>query len=300
MFKRRNSSEDQSPPRSSGDLRALHKVDPVQMQAPKARQLISLEASETGASLARDSCESLRTVVSFSSPSFMAPLKHPATYGLSPEVVPPGLAPPSTAAKTSKGSRHVWQSCEGSVSSLSSRCGSCSQAGRLPFTSTHPHPQQTHLQPDQVDRTAGLPSTSAAPSAEVSGPSLRHGLLTSTASASLLATSAAAGRVQQAPIPCRQPMRGPGARHITSPAPQASLASFDSAVPVRASNSMTTQLQPRAYSASHALGRHAQPAQTGCLPGMASIEAVRYKLNLVYRTKLQIRRSYVACWPWVE
>ena len=75
----------------------------VLVQTSNARQLISLETTETGASLARDSCESLRAVVSFSSPSFMAPLKHPATYGLSPEVVPPGLAPPSTAAKTSKG-----------------------------------------------------------------------------------------------------------------------------------------------------------------------------------------------------
>ena len=199
------------------------------------------------------------------------------------------------------GSHHVWQSCEGSASSLSSHCGPYSQAVRLPgSTSMHPHTQQTHLQPDHVDRVACLPSTSAAPSGEVSGASLRHGLLTSTASASLLATSAAVGRMQRAPMPCRQPMRESRGRHITSPAPQASLASFDSAVPVRASNSMTTQLQPRAYSASHALGRHAQPAQTGCLPGMASIEAVRYKLNLVYRTKLQIRRSYVACWPWVE
>ncbi|DBA74971.1 TPA: hypothetical protein ACH3X1_010314 [Trebouxia sp. C0004] len=240
-----------------------------------------MEASETGASLARDSCESLRTAVSFSSPSFMAPLKHPATYGLSPEVVLPGLAPPA-AAKASKGSCQMWQSCEGSTISLSSRCRPYSQAVGLPSSpSMHAHTQQTHLHTDHVNRVACLPSTSAAPFAEVSGASLQHGLLTSTASASLLALSAAAGRMQRAPMQCRQPMRGPGARHLTSPAPQASLASFDSAVPVRASSSMTTQLQPRAYSASHALGRQAQPDQTGCLPRMASIEAVRLSSNAV-------------------
>ena len=195
----------------------------------------------------------------------------------------------------------MWQSCEGSAISLSSRCGPYNQAVRLPgSTSMQPHTQQTHLQPHHVDRVAGLPATSAAPFAEVSGASLRHGLLTSTASASLLATSAAADRMQRAPMQCRQPMRGPGARHITSPAPQASLASFDSAVPFRASNSMTTQLQPRAYSASYALGRQAQPAQTGCLPRMASIEAVRYKLTIAYCTKLRIRCSYIACWPRLE
>ncbi|KAL0034017.1 hypothetical protein WJX79_003416 [Trebouxia sp. C0005] len=174
--------------RGSVDLGAVHKVDPEQMQASEAGQLISMEASETGASLARDSCESLRTVVSFSSPSFMAPLKHPALYGLSSEAVPPGLAPPAAAAKASKGSRHVWQSCEGSASSLSSLCVPYSQAVRMPFNTTmHPRTQQTYLQPDH----------------------------------------------------------------------------------------------PRAYSASHALGRQARPAQTGCLPRMASIEAVRLSSNAV-------------------
>ncbi|KAA6419501.1 MAG: hypothetical protein FRX49_10599 [Trebouxia sp. A1-2] len=212
----------------------------------------------------------------------MAPLKHPALYGLSSETVPPGLALPAAAAKASKGSRHVWQSCEGSASSLSSLCVPYSQAVRMPFNTTmHPRTQQTYLQPDHVDRVADLLSPSAAPSAEASGASLQDGLLTTTASASLMAASAAAGRMQRAPLPCRQPMRGPGATHITSSAPQASLASFDSAIAVRASNSMTTTLQPRAYSASHALGRQARPAQTGCLPRMASIEAVRLSSNAV-------------------
>lgn len=185
------------------------------------------------------------------------------------------------------GSRHVWQSCEGSASSLSSQCMPYSQAVRMPFNaSMHPHTQQTHLRPDHVDRVPGLPSTAPAPFAEGSEASLRHGLLTSTAPASRLPTSAAASRIQRAPLQSRQPMRGLGATRITSPAPQASLASFDSAVPVRASNSMTTQLQPRAFSASHALGRQAQSAQTGCMPRMASIEAVRYELIMVYYTKL--------------
>ncbi len=76
----------------------------------------------------------------------------------------------------------------------------------------------------------------------------------------------------------RQDVVVSGVRLRSSQDPQPSLASFDSAIPNRTSNSMTTQLQPRAYSASHTAGRQAQAARTDSQVAGASIEAVRCSL----------------------
>ena len=166
----------------------------------------------------------------------------------------------------------MQQGSETSAISISSQCGPLSRAVAFPgSTMLDTDPRQNPCRPLHMHAAVFLPPTSDVSLATASNASSHRSTLKVSATGSLLAQ----GRLHRPYGQCRQSIIGPQCRQHTSPAPQASLASFDTAIPVKTSNSMTAQLQPRAYSASHTLGRHAQADQTDSLHGMTSIEAVR-------------------------